>query len=123
MFLKKDPNLTGFHGLYVVQVCLFFSFMHNQIRYPCALVQWFTPVGDEPCRDIGMWMVEPNFNHCEQRVKAIVHLDTTVRGAHLLPVYSPTIIPPNLQFSKTLRPFHAYCVNKYVDHHMHQIAF
>ena len=63
MFLEKDPTLAGFRGLHVVQVRLFFSFRHNQIRYPCAFVQWFTPVGDEPCRDTGMWMVKPDFDH------------------------------------------------------------
>jgi|ERR1700733_853425 len=123
MFLEKDPTLTGFRGLHVVQVCLFFSFKHNQTRFPCALVQWFTPVGDEPCEVTGMWMVEPDFDHRGQRVTAIVHLDTAVRGAHLLPIYGPTFIPPDLHFSETLRAFRGYYVNKYADHHMHQISF
>ena len=123
MFLEKDPTLAGFRGLHVVQVCLFFSFNHGRKRYPCALVQWFSPVGDEPCEDTGMWMVEPDFDNHGQRVTAIVHLDTAIRGAHLIPVYGPTSIPNDLHFSETLCAFRTYYVNKYADHHMHEIAF
>jgi hypothetical protein len=54
MFLEKDPTLPGFRGLHAVQVCLFFSFKHNRVTYPCALVQWFVPIGDHPCEDTGM---------------------------------------------------------------------
>jgi hypothetical protein len=123
MFLNKDPNLPGFRGLHAVQVCLFFSFKHNRTSYPCALVQWFVPVGDHPCEDTGMWMVEPDLDYRGQRVTAIVHLDTAVRGAHLIPVYGSPFIPDDLHFSETLHAFRAYYVNKYADHHMHQIAF
>jgi hypothetical protein len=86
-------------------------------------VQWFTPVGDEPCEVTGMWMVEPDFDRQGQRVTAIVHLDTAIRGAHLLPVYGPAFLPLDLHFSETLRAFRSYYVNKYADHHMHQISF
>jgi len=123
MFLEKDPTLAGFRGLHIIQVCLFFSFKHNRKRYPCALMQWFSPVSDEPCKDTGMWMVEPNFDQHRQRATGIVHLDTAVHGAHLLSVYGPTSIPNHLHFSKTLCAFRTYFINKYADHHMHQIAF
>ncbi|KAH9975649.1 hypothetical protein BJV74DRAFT_862382 [Russula compacta] len=122
-FYAPNPTLPGFTGLYAVHVCLFFSFKHNRKRYPCALVQWFVPIGDHPCEDTGMWMVEPDFDHRGQCVTAIVHLDTAVRGAHLLPIYGLAFIPHELHFSETLRAFRAYYINKYADHHMHQIAF
>ena len=70
-----------------------------------------------------MWMVEPDFDDHGQRVTAIVHIDTAVRGAQLLPVYGPTFIPSHLHFSETLHAFRTYYINKYADHHMHQIAF
>lgn len=123
MFLEKDPTLPGFRGLHVVQVRLFFSFKHNRKTYPCALIQWFVPIGDHPCEDTGMWMVEPDLDSDGQRVTAIVHLETVVRGAHLLPVYGTTVIPNDLHFSETLHAFRAYYVNKYADHHSHEIAF
>jgi hypothetical protein len=123
MFLEKDPAIAGFRGLHAVQVRLFFSFRHNQQIFPCALVQWFTPVGDEPCADTGMWIVEPDFDHHGQRVTSIIHIDTIVRGAHLLPVFGSALIPNNLHFSETIHAFRAYYINKYADHHMHETAF
>jgi hypothetical protein len=123
VLLEKDPMLLGFRGLHAVQVRLFFSFKHNQKRYPCAMVQWFAPIGNHPCKDTGMWMVEPNLDHDGERVTTIVHLDSIVRGAHLIPVFGSAFIPHELHFSKTLDAFCAYYINKYADHHMHTIAY
>jgi hypothetical protein len=123
IFLEKDPTLAGFRGLHAVQVRLFFSFKHNKRTFPCALVEWFTPVGDEPCEETGMWIVEPDWDERGQRITSIVHIDTAVRGAHLIPVYGPKEISPDMHFSESLRAFHTYYINKYADHHMHEIAF
>ncbi|KAI0245743.1 hypothetical protein BJV78DRAFT_1137005, partial [Lactifluus subvellereus] len=105
------------------QVCLFFSFKHNRKTYPCALVQWFIPIGDHPCEDTGMWMVKPDLDHHGRRATSIVHLETAIRGVHLLPIYGSAFIPHNLHFSETLHAFRAYYINKYADHHMYEIAF
>ena len=123
MFVEKDPALPGFRGLHAVQVLLFFSFRHNRKPYPCALVQWLVPVGDHPCEETGMWIVEPDLDDEGQRVTAIVHLETAIRGAHLIPVYGSAFIPHDLHYSETLGAFRAYYINKYADHHMHEIAF
>jgi hypothetical protein len=123
MFIEKDPKLLGFKGLHVVQVCLFFSFKHDKKTYPCALMQWFVPIGDQPCEDTGMWKVEPEFDCCRERITAIMHLETAVRAAHLIPIYGSKYIPHKLHFSESLHTFHGYYVNKYTDHHMHEIAF
>ena len=123
MLIEKDPTLPGFQGLHAVQVCLFFSFRHNQIIYPCALVQWFVPIGNHPYEETCMWMVEPEFNHNGQHVTVIVHLDTAVCGAHLIPIYGSAFIPHELYFSKMLHAFCVYYVNKYADHHMHKTAY
>ena len=40
VFAEKDPSLAGFHGLFVAQVILFFSFSYWNVFYPCA----FDPV-------------------------------------------------------------------------------
>jgi hypothetical protein len=123
VLLEKDPTLLGFRGLHAVQVRLFFSFKHNRKRYPCAMVQWFAPIGNHPCKDTGMWMVEPDLDHDGERVTTIVHLDSIVRGAHLIPVFGSAFIPHELHFSETLDAFCAYYINKYADHHMHTIAY
>ncbi|KAJ7925507.1 hypothetical protein B0H13DRAFT_2314521 [Mycena leptocephala] len=78
VFVEGDPDLPGFRGL------LFMSFKHLGITYPCALVTWFSAIGDEPCPDVGMWMVEPDIDHRGQRIMDIIHVDTILRGAHLI---------------------------------------
>ena len=123
MFLEKDPALVGFRGLHAAQICLFFSFKHDCKTYPCALVQWFSPIGDEPCEDTGMWIVEPDWDCNGQRLTSIIHIDTAVCSAHLLPVYGSAFIPHGLHFSETLCAFRAFYINKYADHHSHEIAF
>ncbi|KAJ6617373.1 hypothetical protein B0H10DRAFT_2176466 [Mycena sp. CBHHK59/15] len=63
------------------RVLLFMSFKHLGVTYPCALVTWFSAIGDEPCPDVGMWMVEPDVDHRGRRVLDIIHIDTILRGA------------------------------------------
>jgi hypothetical protein len=70
-----------------------------------------------------MWMVEPDLNRNGQHVTTIVHIDTAVHGAHLLPVYGTAFIPHDLHFSETLHASCSYYINKYADHHLHEIAF
>ena len=51
VFLSGDPDEEGFRGLLVARVHLFMSVVHNKVTYPCALVSWFSTVGDIPCPD------------------------------------------------------------------------
>ena len=46
------------HGLEVCRVFLFFSFSHRDTLFLCALIQWYSFIGDEPDEETGMWMVE-----------------------------------------------------------------
>ena len=110
-------------GLHVAWVCLFFSFKHEGDVVLYALIEWFVPVNPEPDELTGLWIVEPEFDSQGKRQRAIVHLDTIVRAAHLMPVYGVNHLPPHFHFSESLDSFKAYYVNKYVDHHSHEIAF
>lgn len=38
IFVNTDPSMDGMQGLKVACVCLFFSFSHENVEYPCALV-------------------------------------------------------------------------------------
>jgi hypothetical protein len=67
-------------GLVVGRVRLFFSFKFQKKFYPCALVQWFSHIGDEADEDTGMWIVKPD------PTLSVVHLDTILRAAHLIGV-------------------------------------
>ncbi|KAJ3551631.1 hypothetical protein NM688_g4593 [Phlebia brevispora] len=123
IFAEKDPSLPGFRGLHAARVRLFFSFQSQGVSYPCALVQWFTPVGEEPDPLTGMWIVEPDTDVGGSRLYGVIHLDTILRAAHLLPLFGDAILPPNFESSWSLDAFRSYYINKFADHHSHEIAF
>ena len=101
---------------------LFFLFSHDGVEYPCALVHWFSHVGDLPDDCTGMWVVEPDLDGGEP-FTSIIHLDTIVRASHLLPVFGQGHVSRTLSFTDTLDTFTRFYVNKYIDHHAFKIAF
>ncbi|KAI6004781.1 hypothetical protein EDD15DRAFT_2384735 [Pisolithus albus] len=123
VFVEKDPTLPGFQGLYVAQVLLFFSFHYRNVLYPCALVQWFTPVGNEPCINTGMWKVEHEYDEYGDHLVSVIHLDSILRPAHLIGIYGDEYIPPDLHYSDSLAAFGSFYVNKYSDYHAFGLAF
>ena len=123
IFIEKNPELDGMQGLHVAQVLLFLSFTSRGVLYPCALVQWFVVVGDAPCSDTGMWIVEPEMEDDDTQVTSIIHVDSIVRGAHLIGVYGDVFLPRDFGHFDSLAAFQAYYVNKFIDHHANEIAF
>ncbi|KAJ6625657.1 hypothetical protein B0H10DRAFT_2161873 [Mycena sp. CBHHK59/15] len=123
VFVEGDPDLPSFQGLLAAHVLLFMSFKHLGITYPCALVTWFSAIRDEPCPDVGMWMVEPDVDHHGQWVMDIIHVDTILRSAHLIGIYGDSFLPRHFKYSDTLDRFKAFYINKYADHHANEIAF
>ncbi|GLB39957.1 hypothetical protein LshimejAT787_0704670 [Lyophyllum shimeji] len=96
-----EDNLVGFRGLHVARVLLFFSFDFNGTMYRCALVQWFTTFGQAP----------------------FIHIDSILRGAHLIGYYGDRMLPTSFSYTDTLHSFPLFYVSKYIDHHSHEIAF
>lgn len=88
------------------------------------MVEWFKKVGRSPDPDTGMWRVKPDMSS-GQRDTTVVHLDTILRAAHLLPIYGSSypLIPSDFQHTKSLDSFNAYYVKRHIDHHAHEIAF
>lgn len=126
-FVVMDQDLPGMRGLRVVRPRLLFSFILGGVRYPCALVEWFETLGDEPDSDTGMWAVAPEmtFNDDGDEVRdiTVLHLDTFLRAAHLIPLFSMESLPDELLYCHTLDSFDAFYINKFIDHHAHEIAF
>ncbi|KAF8264142.1 hypothetical protein EI94DRAFT_1772766 [Lactarius quietus] len=122
-FNNTDPVEMGMHGLSVAHVRLFFSFTHGDVQYPCALVCWLSCMGDSSDENTGMWVVEEMDDDGDECPVAILHLDTIVRAAHLLPVSGSEQVSPTLSFTDTLDIFTSFYVNKYADHHSFEIAF
>ena len=110
-------------SLDIARVRLLFSFKHDGVVYPCALVHWFKRLGDSPDENTGMWVVEPEVHEDGTRFASIIHLDSMFHAAHLMPVYGNSFVPTYLSYTHTLDAFRAYYVNKYIDHQAFEIAF
>ncbi|KAG2084606.1 uncharacterized protein F5147DRAFT_748792 [Suillus discolor] len=91
--------------------------------FPCALIHWFKLFANEPNPDTGMWMVRPSF-HAESRSRelSIVHVDTIVRACHLLPIFDTHFTPEHIMLHNILDLWPSFYVNKFMDHHMFEIA-
>ena len=70
-----------------------------------------------------MWRVKPDYDNTGNLAMSIIHLDSMVRGAHIMGIADTTQIPHHLTFDRSLDAFQAFYVNKYIDHHAHEYAF
>ncbi|KAJ7724780.1 hypothetical protein B0H16DRAFT_289198 [Mycena metata] len=123
VFVEHDTTQAGFRGLHAARVIAFLSVAAGGSTYPCALVTWFSPIGDAPCPDVGMWMVEPDLDREGKRETSLIHLDAILRAAHLVPIYGDHPVPRHFKHTRSLDLFAAFYINKYADHHSHEIAF
>jgi len=69
-----------------------------------------------------MWIVEPDL-HGGWWFCSVVHVDCIVRGAHLIGVSGTEFLPEEFLHTDSLDRYQAFYVNKYADHHAHEIAF
>ncbi|KAN0101260.1 hypothetical protein V8E55_001244 [Tylopilus felleus] len=110
-----DLEATGMDAFDITHVLAFFAFTCRDGRhFPCAIVRWFDKIGDSPDEDSGMWMVRPGY--------LPNHSPNYARAAHLIPVYGMDPISRNIKPHSCYDAFHAFYVNKYVDHHTFEIA-
>ena len=49
--------------------------------YPCALVQWYSAIGEDPDEETGMRMVEPDKG---DEGMDVIHLNSVLWAAHLI---------------------------------------
>lgn len=121
-FVVEDEDKPGMRGMNVARVQLFFSFVHNRKEYPCALVDWFSTMGRSRDTETGMWKVCPDIRQ-GRRLSSVIHLDSFLRGAHLLPIFGKKFLPINFDYTDSLDAFAGYYVNHFADHHSHEIIF
>ena len=111
-------------GLEIARVHLFFSFEAGGELFSCALIHEFCKSFNDPDPDNGMWIVEPDLDTNRYRVMSIVHVDSIIRAAHLLPVFrGDAAVPREVNFSNTLDIFTAFYVNKYIDYHAFETVY
>lgn len=114
-----DPHGCGINGFEIARVRLLFSFKHNGILYPCALVHWFARRTDQPDETTGLWVVSPQYFTDGRPFMEVIHVDTFHRAAHLIAVYDDDeLIAEELTFDEALDSFAEFYVNKYADGHM-----
>ena len=125
VFVNTNHTAEGMRSLDVVRMRLFFSFSHAGVQYPCTLMCWFSRAGDSPSDNTGMWVVDKmdTLDNGGESSTTILHLNTIVRAAHLIPVFGCEPMSPTLSFTDTLDSFTKFYVNKYADHHSFEIAF
>lgn len=124
VFVETDQEQHGMRGLHVAQIHLFFSFFFNKKLFSCALIHWFEKMDINPDPLTGMWVVEQDFQGHTPFLE-VIHVNSTLYTAHLIPVYGDDYVPnpKMLRFSQSLDYFKRFYVNKYIDHHAHEIAF
>ena len=121
---ESESDEAGFRGLNVARVHCFFSVEFQGAIFPCALVHWFLHVGNEPDPVSGIWHVRPEFDRDNCPVLAVISLDSIFRAAHLIGCSGSTWISHQaFDHTKPLDCFKTFYVNKYADHHAHEIAF
>ena len=113
----------GMKGLLVARVYLFFKFLYERVSYPCALVHWYS-TSDVPDPDTGLWVVQPESTHQGARHMGVIHVDSIVRGAHLLPRFpSDAPVYREVNYMNVLDLYTSFYVNKFIDHHAFEIVF
>ena len=122
MYVENNAD-PGFLGLHVAHTKLFFSFTFRCVLYSCMLVEWFSTFGDAPCEDTGLWRVVPDFDDHRRCSAAVIHIESILRGAHIIGVSDTELLPSNFTYHDTFDVFNLFYVNKYADHHAHEIAF
>ena len=87
MFINTDLLQLGMHGLDVACARLFFSFAFERVKYSCAFIHWFSKIKESANEGTGMWAVGPEVFDDDSCNSSIIHLDSVVCLAHLLPIY------------------------------------
>lgn len=122
VLLQDDPEQNGMRGMIVGRVLRFMSLIHEHIRYPCALVEWFERVGNAPDPLTGMWVVKPQKVR-GRRAVGIVPLGSIYRACHLIGMYGKTPVPFAFHFSHSLTAFKSFYVNSFADYHANECIY
>jgi hypothetical protein len=122
IFVNSNNEANGMRRMEVAHAMCFFSFVYFGVTYPCALVQWFSHISEEPDNNGGMWMVSPDLDCNGNPNLAVIHIDCIFRAAHLVPMFGDTFVPDDITYHNSLDSFKGFYVNRFIDHHTFDIA-
>ena len=124
VLVQLSSEDDGLRSMQAARVRLFFSIKCDNRTIPCALVEWYETVGNTPDEIVGMWVVKPEYVlNRRRRVATVVHLDSIVRGVHLIPVYRKQKVSRNRRYFTTLDDFKRFYINKYIDYHTFETVY
>jgi len=70
-----------------------------------------------------MWMVKPSFLDDNTRYLSVVHIDTIVRAAHLIPIFGQEPVPSEVNLHNSLDVYRGFYINHFIDHHAFELVF
>ena len=120
--MVTNPDIPGMGGLDVTRVKLFFPFEHCDRTYPCALIHWFSKIGEELDVNTGMWQVGPDFDAEGELLHVVIHINSMIHAACLLGEPDGPL-SASVTYVSALDLFVPFYMNKYIDHHAYKIAF
>ncbi|KAF9779591.1 hypothetical protein BJ322DRAFT_1101760 [Thelephora terrestris] len=110
VLLATGSDTAGVRGLDVARF--------KDKSFECTLVHEYCKAFTDPDPDNGLWIFEPDYSNDGYRIMSVVHLDSVIRAAHLLPAFKDdTPMPREINFTHTLNVFKAFYLNKYIDYH------
>jgi hypothetical protein len=125
VFVSVGDETEAMGGLLVARVWLIFSYFdpYHGKEVPCALITWFIHPSDNPeCdKDTGMWILRREEDADGEQPVQVIHLDTILRGAHLLPCYGKGFLPVELKYTDSLNAWDSYFVNHFIDQHAYEL--
>ncbi|KAI6104486.1 hypothetical protein EV401DRAFT_2060884 [Pisolithus croceorrhizus] len=112
VFVSMDDAQDGMLGMEVAQV----------YNFSCTLVCWFDCIIDVPDELIGMWMVAPSFPDDSLHNLTVIHVESIVCNAHLLPIFGKEYVPSLVSCHNALDIYQAFYVNHFADHHAFKLV-
>jgi hypothetical protein len=118
VLLATGSDTAGVRGLNVARVHLFFSFGFRGTTYECALIHEYCKSFTDLDPDNSLWIFEPDHSADGSRIVSVVHANSIICAAHLLPIFkNDAPIPRQINFTHTLNAFNTFYLNKYIDYH------
>ncbi|EIW85634.1 hypothetical protein CONPUDRAFT_118570 [Coniophora puteana RWD-64-598 SS2] len=121
-FVVTRPDVSGIFSMEVARVLAFFSFRYMDHAYPCVVVHWYKWFGEDRDELTGMYMVQPSMNPSGSNHVEVVHIDSLVRAAHLLPCFEAKFVSRDETCHTSLDDYKLFYVNRFVDHHAFELA-
>ena len=117
-YILVNTNMSGRRGFDVAWVFLFFLFSHQGVEYPCALIQWYSFIGNEPDKNTGCWMVKPDVHPNASANLTVIHMDCIIYAAHLMPIIrTPQFVDCSITMYLSLNRFQLFYISRFVNHH------